>query len=66
MKQVIVVAVVCAFVAVPVRADLIIAQQEGDYQTNNNGHADTIGSGSWTYMYSNNINPMAGTTGLLT
>lgn len=46
-------------------ANITIAQQGADYQANNNGHTDTSGTGTWQYMYSNNINPSAGTTGLL-
>jgi hypothetical protein len=53
-------------VSISARADMIIAQQEQDFQANNNGHPDTIGSGTWTYMYSDDINPTVGTTGLLT
>lgn len=64
MKKIVLVTLIFAFVAVPARAD-IIAQQENDFQANSNGHADTIGSGTWHYMYSDNMNPTLGTTGLL-
>jgi hypothetical protein len=43
----------------------ITAQQGADYQTNYNGHPDTAGSGTWQYMYSDNINPTVGTTNQL-
>jgi len=70
MKQILVLALAAmALVAVAprsARAGMIIAQQEQDFQPNFNGHPDTIGSGTWTYMYSDNINPSLGATGLLT
>ncbi len=46
-------------------ANVTLAQQKADFQPNNNGHPDTIGSGTWQYMYSDNINPSLGTIGLL-
>jgi hypothetical protein len=66
MTRMVFIILACLAITLPAMADMIIAQQKQDFQTNNNGHPDTIGSGTWTYMYSNNISPMAGTTGLLT
>jgi len=54
-----------AVAPMPASANITLAQQKQDFQPNNNGHPDTIGSGTWHYMYSNNINPTAGTTGLM-
>jgi len=54
-----------AAVPATVVANVTLAQQKADFQPNNNGHPDTIGSGTWHYMYSDNINPSVGTTGLL-
>ena len=66
MRKIVFITLMCAFMSVPASADMIIAQQEQDFQGNYNCHPDTAGSGTWSYMYSDNINPTAGTTGLMT
>jgi hypothetical protein len=57
-------AVILSLISTSARADIYVAQQPLDFQSTN-GHPDTIGSGTWQYMYSNTMNPTLGTTGLM-
>ncbi len=61
-----VVLIVAILAAVPASLNAApTATMPGDFQGNNNGHPDASGSGTWHYMYSDNINPTLGTTGLM-
>lgn len=64
MKRIAIITLMCVLGTAPIQAGMI-AQQEHDFQANNNGHADTLGTGTWHYMYSDTMNPTLGTTGLL-
>jgi hypothetical protein len=66
MPTMIVMMAIMAVASMPAGANVTVARQGQDYQANNNGHPDTLGSGHWYYLYADVIAvPDAQNSGLL-